>query len=208
MSKGLFFSFEGVEGAGKSTQIERLAQRLQDQGRSIVRTREPGGTPLGEQVRRLLLDPDSAIEPEAEVLLFAASRAQLVRTIVRPSVARGDIVLCDRFVHSSLAYQGAGRGLGADLVWRANADALGGTLPDRVLVIDVDTEPSLMRARHRAEADRIEALDLSFHDRVAWAFRELARQDPGRVVLVNGRGEPDQVADRVWNLVSPLLDPR
>ena len=207
MSQGLFLSFEGVEGAGKSTQIERLAARLRGRGRTVVLTREPGGTPLGEQVRSILLDPASSIEPIAEMLLFAASRAQLVRTVVRPAIESGAVVLCDRFFHSSLAYQGAGRALGRDAVARANADALGGTLPDRVVVLDLDPAPALARARRRAAADRIEALDLDFHLRVRAAFQDEARRDPRRVLLIDGAGTPDEVESRVLSSLGPLLEP-
>jgi dTMP kinase len=205
MTAGRFFSFEGVEGAGKSTQIERLAARLRGLGRTVHCCREPGGTPLGEAVRGILLDPRSAIEPAAEALLFAAIRAQLVSTVIRPALGRGEVVLCDRFVHSSLAYQGGGRGLGRDLVWRVNADAVANTLPDVVLVLDLPADQALPRARRRGAADRIEQLDLDFHLRVARAFHEEARRDPERVRLVDAEGTSDEVGGRIWAAVRDSL---
>jgi dTMP kinase len=170
----------------------------------VLRTREPGGTPLGERLREVLLaGAPGEMSPVAEAHLFAAARAELVRAVIEPALARGAWVVTDRFVDSSLAYQGAGRGLGIDRVLAVNTEALAGRLPDRALVIDVP--PALARTRRCATPDRIEAEGDGFQDRVAGGYRELARRFPGRVVLVPGEGNRDEVHARVLAAVEPLL---
>ena len=191
----MFIAFEGVEGAGKSTQLDRLAAELRRLGRPVVTAREPGGTALGERVRELLLDPAGAAPgPRAETLLFAAARAQLVGEVLRPAVDRGDDVLCDRYVHSSLAYQGVARGLGLADVEIVNRWATDGLWPDLVVLLDVDPEIGLNRVER---ANRFEGELLDFHEAVARAFRDLAERDPDRFLVVDAAAPTDQVAANV-----------
>jgi dTMP kinase len=192
---GVLIAFEGVEGAGKSTQLDRLRDELERRGHEVVVTREPGGTPVGERVRQVLLDPAVDLDARAEALLFAAARAQLVEQVIRPALERGAVVLCDRYLDSSLAYQGAGRGLGRGPVQEVNRFATGGLLPDLVVLLDVDPAEGL--GRNTASRDRIEVEGLGFHRRVREAFRELAAGDPGRFAVVDAAAPADQVAAAV-----------
>jgi dTMP kinase len=194
-SRGRLIAFEGVEGAGKSTQVELLRQALEKAGHRVVTTREPGGTPLGEQVRSILLDPASALEARTEALLFAASRAQLVEQVIRPALERGEVVLCDRYLDSSLAYQGAARGLGVEAVAAINRFATAGLVPDLVVLLRLDPAEGL--ARGRGGRDRIERQDLEFHRRVARGFLDLAAANPDRFVVIDAAAPPDQVAAEV-----------
>jgi dTMP kinase len=194
-SQGRLIAFEGVEGAGKSTQVELLRQALEKAGRRVVTTREPGGTPLGEQVRSILLDPASALDARTEALLFAAARAQLVAQVIRPALERAEVVLCDRYLDSSLAYQGAARGLGLEPVAAINGFATEGLLPDLVVLLRVDPAEGL--ARQRGGRDRIERQDLEFHQRVAQGFLDLAAADPERFVVIDGAAPVDRVAAEV-----------
>jgi dTMP kinase len=190
---GRLISFEGGEGSGKSTQAERLACAL-----GAVLTREPGGTAAGERVRQLLLDPDLAISDRAEALLMAAARAQHVAEVIRPALDAGRDVVTDRYVHSSLAYQGYGRGLDLDEVRRLSVWATGDLWPDVVVLMNVPAEESLARRQAVAHApDRLEAEDAAFHGRVAEGFRALAAADPDRWLVVDGVGSVDDVAVRV-----------
>lgn len=205
--EGVFIVLEGVEGSGKSTQVDRLRQALVDTGRDVVMTREPGGTELGEELRELVLRRGSPIDPRAETLLFAAARAQLAAHVLRPALQRGAVVLSDRYVHSSLAYQGVGRSLGVDAVRGLSAWATEDLKPHLVVVLDVD--PAVGRQRrqrsdHR-ESDRIEDEDDTFHTRVAEGFRTLAAADAGTVALVSGEGSPDTVAAAVRAVVGQRL---
>jgi dTMP kinase len=193
--RGRLIAFEGVEGAGKSTQVELLRQSLEKAGHRVVTTREPGGTPVGEQVRSILLDPASTLAARSEALLFAAARAQLVEQVIRPALERGEIVLCDRYLDSSLAYQGAGRGLGVEAVAEINRFATGGVVPDLVVLLALDPAEGL--ARRRGGRDRIEAQDLDFHRRVARGFLNLAAVEPERFAVVDAAAPPDQVAAEV-----------
>jgi dTMP kinase len=192
---GFLIAFEGVEGAGKSTQLDRLRDELERRGHEVVVTREPGGTPVGERVREVLLDPAVDLDARAEALLFAAARAQLVEQVVRPALERGAVVLCDRYLDSSLAYQGGGRGLGRGPVQEVNRFATGGLLPDLVVLLDLDPAEGL--GRNTASRDRIEVEGLGFHRRVREAFRELAAGDPGRFAVVDAAAPADQVAAAV-----------
>jgi dTMP kinase len=200
---GRLIAFEGVEGSGKSTQLELLRRLLEEAGRDVVVTREPGGTPAGERVRALLLDPAVELHPRAEALLFAAARAELVEAVIRPALERGAVVLCDRYLDSSLAYQGGARGLGRDPVEHVNRFATGGLLPDLVVLLDLD--PAAGLARRARDPDRIEAQDLGFHRRVRDAFRDLAAAEPGRFAVVDAAAPVDEVADRVRAAVGGLL---
>src|ERR671923_621088 len=201
---GFLIAFEGVEGAGKSTQLDLLRDELERRGHEVVVIREPGGTPVGERVREVLLDPAVDLDARAEALLFAAARAQLVEQVIRPALERGAVVLCDRYLDSSLAYQGGGRGLGRGPVREVNRFATGGLLPDLVVLLDLDPADGL--ARRRGERDRIEVEDLAFHRRVRDAFRELAAADPGRFAVVDAAGPVDRVAAQVLAAVLDCVE--
>jgi dTMP kinase len=201
--RGRLIAFEGVEGAGKSTQVELLRQALEKAGHRVVTTREPGGTPVGERVRSILLDPASALDPRTEALLFAAARAELVEQVIRPALERGEVVLCDRYVDSSLAYQGAGRGLGLEPVAVINRFATGGLVPDLVVLLRLDPVEGL--ARGRGSRDRIERQDLEFHRRVARGFMDLAAADPDRFVVLDAAAPTDPVAAEVRAAVLRIL---
>jgi dTMP kinase len=202
VTRGRFVALEGVDGAGKSTQLSLLADELRLRGHQVVTTREPGGTALGESLRALLLDADGAPSPPAEVLMFAAARAQLVAEVIAPALAAGRWVLSDRFVDSSLAYQGVARGLGVDGVWDANRLAVEGALPDRAVVLDLPVNDARTR---RGGGDRIEDEGDAFQQRVAAGYRELAERFPERVVLVSAEGSVDEVHAAVMAAVEPLL---
>ena len=203
MGRGRFVTFEGIDGSGKSTQIAILADALRAEGRTVVVTREPGGTLVGERLRELVLLTKVEIAPEAEALMFAAARAQLVREVIEPALAAGSWVLSDRFLDSSLAYQGAARGLGVDAVRAANALAIGSCLPDLTVVLDVPVDATL--ARETGPADRIESEGTSLQQLVADAYRELALMEPERVALVAGDASPQIVGERVATLVRERL---
>ncbi len=193
-----YIAFEGVEGAGKSTVVRMLAERLRSEGHEVVEVREPGGTRLGDAIRGLLLDGDSPMAPWAEAALFAAARAQLAAEVVGPAIERGAWVLSDRTVYSSLAYQGGGRNLGLEEVRTLNTLALDGTWPDLVVWLDVDAAVGLTR---QEDGDRIGSEDLAFHLAVADTFAELAAADPGRVIRIDAGTDIDSVVDAVWELI-------
>jgi dTMP kinase len=200
----MFISFEGPEGSGKTTQIERLHQRLSQAGKEVVVLREPGGTKLGEAIRDLLKNSDMA--PEAELLLFAASRAQLVREAAVPALQAGHVVLCDRFLDSTNVYQGAARQIEARALARINAFAVGVTMPDLTIVLDVPLDEGLRRVRDRGEPDRFEREDEDFHQRVREGYRALADEEPERVKLLDGTASPEWIEERIWQLVHEHLD--
>jgi dTMP kinase len=200
---GIFITFEGVEGCGKSTQARIMGQRLVAAGLPVRVLREPGGTRVGEAIRDILLDPASAgLDARAELLLYEASRAQHVAEVIEPALAAGDIVLCDRFYDSTTAYQGYARGIPLEDVARLNEAATGGLAPDLTIVIDVDPVAGLKRACRVSEgADRLEAEDAAFHERVRQGFLAIARENPDRVVVVPGEGTVEEVAERVEHVV-------
>ena len=186
----MFVSLEGPDGVGKTTQAALLAERLRATGLEVVQCREPGGTGLGERVRAVLLDPEATMGDRAEALLFAAARAELTEAVIAPALARGAWVVCDRFIDSSLVYQGLARGLGLESIRAVSLFATGGVLPARTLVLHgVD--------RRDDEPDRMEAAGADFHARVAEGFLELAALEPDRVRLIDARGSVDEVAARI-----------
>jgi dTMP kinase len=189
----VFISFEGIDGSGKTTQAELLAQWLREQGREVVATREPGGTPLGEEVRTILLD-DHDISPWAEAALFAAARAELVERVIAPALAAGADVVCDRYIDSSLAYQGIARKLGVERVLELNVHTTQGLLPDRTILVLVEPEIALQRG---ARSDRIEREGAGFQRAVDSAYRSLAEMFPSRIAVVDGSGSPDRIAEEV-----------
>ena len=196
--RGAFLTVEGPDGSGKGTQIERLADALDRWGFEVVHSREPGGTPIGEKIRAILLDRENAaMADETEALLYAASRAQHVREKIRPAVAEGKVVLCDRFLDSSVAYQGGGRALGIDEVLAINAPAVNGTLPDITVYLDIDHRKAMARRGAASEPDRLEMEAESFHARVEDGYHELIARDPERFVVVNAEGTRDAISGEI-----------
>jgi dTMP kinase len=193
----LLITFEGVDGSGKSTQIRRLGERLRREGADPLMVREPGGTPLSERVRALLLEPGLDIAPRAELLLFSAARAHLVETAIRPALVAGRPVLCDRFYDSSTAYQGAGRGLAEpDFLAALHRFATGGLVPHRTFVLDVP--PAVAAQRRGREEDRMEAAGADFFARVRDAYLCLAEAEPARLRVLDGTRSPDDLARDIW----------
>ena len=209
--RGLFITFEGPEGSGKSTQLRMLAERLRAEGHDVLETAEPGGTPIGSQIRRVLLDSKNReLCPTAELLLMFASRAQNVDQYILPALGKGSIVLCDRFTDSTLVYQGIARGLGADVVYEVDRIACRGLVPDLTLVIDIDTETGLARARQRNDQTkdvetRLDEEGLSFHRKVREAYRQLSVEEPRRVKSIDGDRTPEEIALDVREQVDALM---
>lgn len=200
---GVLLTFEGGEGCGKSTQARILGQRLTAAGVAARVLREPGGTRVGEAIRDILLDPASeGLDARAELLLYEAARAQHVAEVIEPALAVGEVVVCDRFYDSSTAYQGYARGLPLDEVRALNHAATGGLVPDLTIVIDVDPQAALTRAIDASgSADRLEAEDSAFHERVRRGYLAIAREEPERVVVVPGDGSVEEIANRVEHVV-------
>jgi len=204
-----FITFEGGEAVGKSTQIERLAAKLRERGDEVLVTREPGGTPLGEQIRHLLkhAPEGQGMNPKTELLLFLASRAELVRKVIGPALDRGAWVLCDRFMDSTTVYQGAGRGLPAEVVDRVNALAVGVRVPGLTLVLDLEPEQARARMLERAGsiatvADRMEEQPAEFFARVREGYAQLAKDHPERVKIVSAQGNIDETSAAIWGEVA------
>ena len=208
-------TLEGGEGAGKSTQARALAARLAAIGRAAVLTREPGGTPFGEIARALVLHHALAeggerfeLDQTAELLLFAASRAQLVDAVIRPALARGAVVICDRFADSTVAYQGYGRGIPLAIIDQANAIATRGLVPDLTVLLDLPVEVGLARRRGEAAPDHFERETLAFHERIRAGFLALAAAAPGRWLVLDAQQPPDAITDAIWQRLAPLLGDR
>ena len=199
---GMFITFEGGEGVGKTTQITLLKDALEADGRTVVVTREPGGTPIAERIRNVVLDAANAgMAPMTELLLYEAARAQHVEELIRPALERGDIVLCDRFSDSTTAYQGAGRSLNEADLETLHALATGGLEPDLTILLDLAPTMGLERASHRGEADRIELESITFHERVREGFLELAARYPERLRVVDATQDVETIAAEVLDQV-------
>lgn len=198
---GLFIALEGGEGAGKSTQAQHLRERFEATGRNVVVTYEPGGTALGQQLWPLI--SKGAVDPLIELFLFAMARAQHVTEVIRPALEKGDIVICDRYIHSSLAYQGYGRGLALNHVRAVNHVATQGLEPDVVFLLDVPPEVGLKR-KGRVEDDRIGAESLDFHRRVHEGYLELAAEERGRFVVIDGMQSSEAITAEMWAHVQEL----
>lgn len=207
---GKLISFEGSEGSGKSTQIARLAARLQKSGRDVISTREPGGTEIGEQIRNIIVHNSKGEEmcAETELLLFTAARAQLVREVIAPALVAGRIVLSDRYLDSSTVYQGIGRNLAADPVNQINRFAVGNVMPDLTIVIDVPTDVSLARLKQRASdlPDRMERENIDFYKKVREGYLVLAKGMPERFIVVDGTKTEDVIEKKIWAEVKARID--
>ena len=199
----MFITFEGMDGAGKTTQIRLLQERLEKAGERVAVTREPGGNAL-EKIRALLLDPESEMDPLTEAYLYAAARAEHVRRVILPALQRGETVLCDRYLDSSLAYQGYGRGLGEETVRRINAQAVAGCLPDRTYLLRVPEEAAARRVGARGQRDRIESAGEAFLRRVEAGFCRLAEREPARILAVDASGTAEEIARRIAEDVAKL----
>ena len=185
---------EGPDGSGKTTQIDMLIKYLEHRGYDIVIAREPGGTTIGEAIREIILNPDyKEMGHMTELLLYASARAQLVNQVIKPALAEGKAVICDRFVESSAVYQGIGRGLGVDTVYEVNNFALGDVKPKLTIFMDLDAEDGIKRKKKQAELDRMEQEDLSFHKRVVEGYRQLAKLYPERIVPINATLPIDEI---------------
>jgi dTMP kinase len=213
--KGLFITFEGTEGSGKSTQVPLLLERLREWGHTVKVFREPGGTPIGEEIRHTLKHShaNAAMTAEAELLLMNASRAQLVREVIRPALARGEVIVCDRFYDSTTAYQGYGRQLDLPTVKHIIDLAVGNTRPDLTLFLKVPQTVSDERLRSRQATmpfirDRIEEADRAFFERVAKGYDAIATAEPQRIQIVNAAGTLAEVQSAIWRLVAPLVATR
>lgn len=209
-SQGIFITFEGPDGAGKSSQARALADRLRGIGRSALLTREPGGTDLGERVREVLLSTTAAHDPLTDAFLFNAARRQLVRDVIVPALDRGSVVICDRFADSTLAYQGYGSGAPLDTLWGLANTATDGLVPDRTVLLDLPVEEGLARrfAGDRDQLTRFEtdsSFDASFHDRVRRGFLELAALEPERWRVVDASLPADEVTEGVWESLRDLF---
>jgi dTMP kinase len=213
---GIFITLEGGEGAGKTTQAQLLRQRLEQSGYGVVVTREPGGTALGEEVRRVILRPSvgpkpkssaPAPLPEAETLLFLAARAQLVAEVIRPALERGEVVVCDRYSDSTLAYQGYGRGLDLEAVKAADKLATGGLRPNLSVLLALPVDVGLARKTADAEWDNIGQEGLEFHERVRAGFADIVAEEPGRWLVVDAALSKQMIAERIWERVGPLVHP-
>lgn len=208
---GLFITLEGGEGAGKSTQIARLGERLRALGRRVVVTREPGGSPRAEAIREsILAGHGKPFGPFAEALMFSAARHDHLEKVIRPALARGDVVLCDRFADSTRAYQGALGAVDDGVLLGLEREIVGDTRPDLTLILDLPAEKGLVRAAARRGAggeiaDRFEAEKITFHNRLRGAFKLIAKSEPDRCVLIDADREPDQVAASIWRAVENLL---
>jgi dTMP kinase len=205
---GAFITFEGIDGCGKSTQLRLLAAELREAGLNVLTTREPGGTTLGQRLRAALLDVEEQVDPLAELLVFAADRAQHVRTVLRPALADDMIVLSDRYADATVAYQGSGRGFKPDLITEIVQLATDSLTPDLTLLFDLTVAESVVRTRRRLAAkrsDRLDSENVEFHERVRNAYLEIAKANPERVRVIDARGSAQQTHQLVMDIVVPFL---
>lgn len=204
---GLFVTLEGGDGAGKTTQADRLESWLREEGRQVLRTREPGGSDLGRELRDIVLHREGHIDPRAEALLYAADRAHHIATVVRPALARGEVVVQDRYLDSSVAYQGAGRVLDAGEIRDLSLWAAEGLLPDLTILLDLDEDAARSRVDGRGTADRLESEAADFHGRVRRGFLDLAGDEPARFLVLDASRPVDDLAAAVRQRIQPLLHP-
>ena len=208
---GVFITFEGIDGCGKSTQLRMLASELRARGLPVIATREPGGTPLGQKLRAALLDVKEEVDPLTELLVFAADRAQHVRKHLLPALKRNQIVLSDRYADATVAYQGAGRGFKPELIQEIVQLATEGLKPDLTLLFDLSVADAAIRTRKRVQSKRTDRLDVEneeFHTRVRDAYVEIARAEPERFRVIDARGSVDETQRRVMEIVIPFLEER
>lgn len=208
---GAFITFEGIDGCGKSTQLRLLASDLRVRGLDVVATREPGGTPLGQKLRAALLDVQEQVDPLAELLVFAADRAQHVRKHLLPALTANQVVLSDRYADATVAYQGAGRGFEPELIQEIVQLATGGLKPDLTLLFDLSVAESVVRTRRRIESkhtDRLDIEDAEFHSRVRNAYLEIAKAEPARVRIIDGRKSVQETHEAAMKIVIPFLRDR
>ncbi len=202
----LFITLEGPDGSGKSTQVKALGERLRAQGHNVCLTREPGGTDIGDQIRAVLHDlKNTAMQPRAEILLYSASRAQVVGEVIQPHLQRGGVVVCDRYADSTLAYQGYGHGLDLDVLRAITHFATGGLKPDLTLLLDLEAEAGLRRRKAGGDWNRLDAYDLEFHQRVREGYLTLAAEEPARWVILPADAGVEELAERIWNAVEARL---
>ncbi len=201
---GLFITFEGADGSGKSTQTRLLAEHLEKMGVDVVRTREPGGCPVAEKIRDIVLGVGNEMDAVTEAMLYAAARAAHVRTVIKPALEAGRVVLCDRFIHSSLAYQGYGRELGIDLVSQINAPAVDACMPHATIFINITPEKAFERMNENKVHDRLESEDIAFHQRVYHGFTELSRRDD--IISIDARGTKQETHAIILQTLTPLFE--
>jgi dTMP kinase len=206
MKQGLFITFEGIDGSGKSTQMERAARALEDRGYQVVLTRNPGGTEFGQELRQILLHHPGTVFPVSELLLFISDRAQHMDEVVFPALEEGKIVLCDRHMDSTVAYQGYGRGLSLDTIQELNTIAVQGHPPDLTLLFDGPPEALSQRVIKRGQADRLEGEALDFHTRVREGYQSLAQQQPARVHTLNALRDMDTLHQQTMDIILAKLD--
>ena len=203
---GLFISVEGPDGAGKTTQIEKLRGYLSRKGYDIIICREPGGTIISESIRHIILNKDFTMMGNmTELLLYAAARAQLVEEVIRPALKEGKVVICDRFVESSAVYQGIAREMGVDLVYEVNKFAIGETMPDLTILIDLDAEKGIARKKQQTELDRMEREKIDFHQKVVEGYRSLAEADPKRIKKINGDAPIDEIHKKIIAEIEKII---
>lgn len=203
---GIFITMEGPDGAGKSTQIDLLRGYLLERGYDIIVCREPGGTVISEAIREVILNKDyKNMGHMTELLLYAAARAQLVEEVIQPALEEGKVVICDRFIESSAVYQGIARGMGIDLVYEINQFAVGSTMPDITILLDIDAETGIGRKKQQAELDRMESEKLEFHKKVVEGYRLLAERDKNRMVKIDGRNSIHEIHRQIKGAVNNTL---
>ena len=205
MTKGLFITFEGPDGGGKTTQIHKVAQWFQDKGYEVVLTREPGGTPAAEAIRQIVLDPKLPIKAECETLLYLAARAEHVEKVIAPAVAKGKVVLCDRFSDSTFVYQGLTRGVERETLETMNNFATQGLTPDKTILLDGDSKQLAVRRQTRGVEDRFELEGLAFQEKVRQGFLTLAKAEPNRILIIDALRDPDTVAADIFKHLQVLL---